>query len=76
MASIGLRIVSLILVLYMVMPISSATDYTVGDTSGWSLGVDYSTWTSGKTFVVGDSLGQYNVTLAILAYLMTSIIYW
>ncbi|XXG70741.1 hypothetical protein AAC387_Pa07g0152 [Persea americana] len=33
-----------------------ATDYTVGDSSGWSTGVDYSTWTSGKTFAVGDKL--------------------
>ncbi|XP_071711916.1 mavicyanin-like [Rutidosis leptorrhynchoides] len=30
--------------------------YTVGDSSGWSLGVDYSTWTSDKTFAVGDTL--------------------
>ncbi|RWR84097.1 blue copper-like protein [Cinnamomum micranthum f. kanehirae] len=35
-----------------------ATDYTVGDSSGWSTGVDYSTWTSGKTFTVGDKLGN------------------
>ncbi|XP_008805908.1 blue copper protein-like [Phoenix dactylifera] len=34
----------------------SATVYTVGDTSGWTSGVDYSTWTSGKSFAVGDSL--------------------
>ncbi|OAY72125.1 Blue copper protein [Ananas comosus] len=34
----------------------SATVYTVGDSSGWTLGVDYSAWNSGKTFVVGDSL--------------------
>ncbi|KAL2520699.1 blue copper protein-like [Forsythia ovata] len=33
-----------------------ATDYTVGDSSGWSIGADYSTWTSGKTFAVGDTL--------------------
>ncbi|KAL2497875.1 Cupredoxin superfamily protein [Abeliophyllum distichum] len=33
-----------------------ATDYTVGDSSGWSMGADYSTWTSGKTFAVGDTL--------------------
>ncbi|KAI3758270.1 hypothetical protein L6452_05827 [Arctium lappa] len=30
--------------------------YTVGDSAGWSLGVDYTTWTSGKTFKVGDTL--------------------
>ncbi|OAY85302.1 Blue copper protein, partial [Ananas comosus] len=34
----------------------SATVYTVGDSSGWTTGVDYTTWTSGKTFVVGDRL--------------------
>ncbi|WOK94333.1 cupredoxin [Canna indica] len=34
----------------------SATDYTVGDTSGWTLNVDYSYWTKDKTFVVGDYL--------------------
>ncbi|KDP41427.1 hypothetical protein JCGZ_15834 [Jatropha curcas] len=53
MASSVLGVVFAILV--MVVP-SSATVYTVGDTSGWTMGVDYSTWTSGKTFAVGDSL--------------------
>lgn len=36
--------------------LGSATVYTVGDASGWSPGVDYSDWTSGKSFAVGDSL--------------------
>ncbi|PWA67977.1 Cupredoxin [Artemisia annua] len=35
---------------------SLAKVYTVGDSAGWALGVDYKTWTSGKTFKVGDSL--------------------
>ncbi|XP_038886618.1 blue copper protein-like [Benincasa hispida] len=35
---------------------SFAAVYTVGDTAGWSTGVDYNSWTSGKTFVVGDIL--------------------
>ena len=35
-----------------------ATVYTVGDSAGWTLGVDYDTWSSSKTFVVGDSLGE------------------
>ncbi|KAL5992568.1 hypothetical protein ACLOJK_013487 [Asimina triloba] len=35
---------------------ASATVYTVGDTAGWAMGADYSTWTTGKTFAVGDSL--------------------
>lgn len=38
---------------------SLAKDYTVGDSAGWGLGVDYGTWASGKTFNVGDSLGTF-----------------
>ncbi|XP_010942621.1 mavicyanin [Elaeis guineensis] len=34
----------------------SATKYTVGDSSGWTTNVNYNTWTSGKDFIVGDSL--------------------
>ncbi|XP_047977740.1 blue copper protein-like [Salvia hispanica] len=34
----------------------SATVYTVGDTSGWSVGSDYTTWAADKTFKVGDTL--------------------
>ncbi|KAE9458873.1 hypothetical protein C3L33_09205, partial [Rhododendron williamsianum] len=43
------------LALYLAVP-GLATVYTVGDSSGWTMGVDYTTWTTGKTFVVGDSL--------------------
>ncbi|XVE60539.1 hypothetical protein DITRI_Ditri05aG0136900 [Diplodiscus trichospermus] len=57
MASSIVGMVCLLLTLCMVVP-SLATVYTVGDTSGWTLGVDYSTWTKGKTFKVGDSLGE------------------
>ncbi|GJN03820.1 hypothetical protein PR202_ga21302 [Eleusine coracana subsp. coracana] len=35
---------------------ASATTYTVGDTQGWTTNVDYSGWTSGKNFAVGDKL--------------------
>ncbi|XP_004237949.2 blue copper protein [Solanum lycopersicum] len=35
---------------------SLAKVYTVGDSSGWGLGVDYTTWASGITLNVGDSL--------------------
>ncbi|XP_021284579.1 blue copper protein-like [Herrania umbratica] len=55
MASSSVGVACLVLVLCMVVP-SLATDFTVGDTSGWSTGVDYGTWTQGKTFKVGDSL--------------------
>uniref|UniRef100_K3YP40 Phytocyanin domain-containing protein n=1 Tax=Setaria italica TaxID=4555 RepID=K3YP40_SETIT len=40
---------------------ASAATYTVGETQGWSLGVDYSTWVTGKNFSVGDKLGAYSV---------------
>eukprot|EP00250_Pteridium_aquilinum_P006121 c16098_g1_i1 orf=163-786(+) len=33
-----------------------ATQYTVGGSSGWNLGVDYSTWASQTTFKTGDTL--------------------
>ncbi|XWS14958.1 hypothetical protein CRYUN_Cryun35bG0053000 [Craigia yunnanensis] len=55
MTSSGVGMACLLLVLCMVVP-SLATVYTVGDTSGWTTGVDYSAWTNGKTFKVGDSL--------------------
>lgn len=54
----GILVCFSFLVFYLAVP-SLATVYTVGDSSGWTMGVDYSTWTSGKTFVVGDSLGEF-----------------
>ncbi|RLN04594.1 blue copper protein-like [Panicum miliaceum] len=35
---------------------ASAVTFTVGDTQGWNLGVDYDTWARGKNFSVGDTL--------------------
>ncbi|KAK8643110.1 hypothetical protein V6N13_012424 [Hibiscus sabdariffa] len=55
MASSSVGVACVLVVLGMIVP-SLATVYTVGDTSGWTTGVDYSTWTQGKTFRVGDSL--------------------
>ncbi|RWR92464.1 blue copper-like protein [Cinnamomum micranthum f. kanehirae] len=49
------RAMGVILLLCCVVS-ASAKDYTVGDTSGWATNVDYSTWKSGKTFTVNDSL--------------------
>ncbi|XP_047306614.1 blue copper protein [Impatiens glandulifera] len=43
-------------VVFMSLHTSMATVYMVGDSNGWSLGVDYATWTSDKTFIVGDTL--------------------
>ncbi|XP_006653638.1 mavicyanin-like [Oryza brachyantha] len=40
---------------------ASAKDYTVGDSSGWVPGVDYTAWAKGKKFSIGDTLlFQYN----------------
>lgn len=49
--------VASLLVLLLAFPYVFATDFTVGDANGWTQGVDYTTWTSGKTFKVGDNLG-------------------
>lgn len=57
MASSIALVFSVCLVLNMVMPTLAAT-HTVGDTSGWAIGGDYSTWASGLKFRVGDSLGK------------------
>ncbi|PIA30930.1 hypothetical protein AQUCO_05300036v1 [Aquilegia coerulea] len=40
----------------LVLPAAYAVDYTVGDSSGWNQGTDYTTWTAGKTFNIGDTL--------------------
>lgn len=48
--------VAALLVLVLAAVPAMATDYTVGDSSGWTSGVDYSTWASDKTFAVGDTL--------------------
>eukprot|EP00249_Psilotum_nudum_P006190 c19525_g1_i1 orf=453-1265(+) len=36
--------------------VSAATTFTVGDTKGWDVGVNYAQWVQGKTFNPGDIL--------------------
>ncbi|RLN34624.1 blue copper protein-like [Panicum miliaceum] len=36
--------------------LASATTFTVGDSQGWTTGVNYNSWASGKSFAVGDTL--------------------
>ncbi|XP_061961288.1 uclacyanin-3-like [Populus nigra] len=51
------NIASALLILVLAAPAAyAATTYTVGDSSGWTTFGDYTTWVSGKTFTVGDSL--------------------
>ncbi|XP_074588613.1 chemocyanin-like [Curcuma longa] len=47
---------ALLIFLAAAVPAAVATDYTVGGSQGWNSGVDYSSWASGKTFNVGDTL--------------------
>ncbi|KAM0935515.1 putative Phytocyanin domain, cupredoxin [Dioscorea sansibarensis] len=46
---------ALVVFLAVVAP-AIAVNYIVGDSGGWSTGVDYTTWVSGKTFNKGDVL--------------------
>ncbi|KAG9452090.1 hypothetical protein H6P81_004994 [Aristolochia fimbriata] len=39
-----------------VLLLASATEFLVGDDSGWSTDVDYEAWAGGKKFFVGDTL--------------------
>ena len=45
-----------LLIFLLAVPACYATDYVVGGTTGWDTSGDYTTWASGKTFSVGDSL--------------------
>jgi hypothetical protein len=36
-----------------------ATDYTVGDSAGWTIGPNYLTWSQKYNFTAGDTLGTY-----------------
>jgi len=57
MASSTALVLGSLIAVTMVLP-TLATLHTVGDSSGWAIGADYSSWTSGKTFAVGDTLGK------------------
>ncbi|KAL0399736.1 UNVERIFIED_CONTAM: Lamin-like protein [Sesamum radiatum] len=46
----------MIVVATIAAPPAFATDYVVGDRSGWTLGVNYTAWAEGKEFYVGDRL--------------------
>ncbi|PWA93528.1 Cupredoxin [Artemisia annua] len=59
--------VVLIATLFVLATSVSATEYIVGDGSGWTLDFDYQAWAQGKQFFVGDKLvfnypiGKHNV---------------
>ncbi|CAN6235804.1 unnamed protein product [Urochloa humidicola] len=62
----GLLLVLMAILLIAVVP-ASAKDYTVGDSSGWKPGVNYTAWAKGKQFNVGDTLSfQYSAAHSVL----------
>ena len=40
---------------------AGATEYTVGDSAGWTNGPNYLTWSQKYNFTTGDTLGTYTV---------------
>ncbi|KAF8048988.1 hypothetical protein N665_2336s0007 [Sinapis alba] len=46
----------LLVVIMSIVPAAVAVTYTVGDVNGWTSGVDYTVWLTGKKFRVGDIL--------------------
>ncbi|KAG9444252.1 hypothetical protein H6P81_015592 [Aristolochia fimbriata] len=53
------RSLTLLLVVFPAVFLASATDFVVGDHSGWTVDVDYQAWASGKKFFVGDTLRRH-----------------
>ncbi|CAN8280179.1 unnamed protein product [Cochlearia groenlandica] len=47
---------ALLFLLLATAPAVLAVTYQVGDTDGWTTGIDYTVWVTGKTFRVGDTL--------------------
>ncbi|XP_060206276.1 uclacyanin 1-like [Lycium barbarum] len=45
-----------VMVIFALAYSGSATNYMVGDNSGWDISTDLDTWLLGKRFVVGDVL--------------------
>ncbi|ERM94117.1 hypothetical protein AMTRI_Chr04g251240 [Amborella trichopoda] len=50
----AMGLVALVLVVFGLLELSTATTYTVGDSGGWIFGV--SDWPNGKNFLAGDVL--------------------
>ncbi|KAG9141961.1 hypothetical protein Leryth_009319 [Lithospermum erythrorhizon] len=46
----------LVVIIAVIMGQTLATKYTVGGSQGWDESTDFSTWSSGQTFKVGDEL--------------------
>lgn len=59
MASNKLLMLSVVAICLPAM--AMATDYIVGDDSGWTINFDYQAWAKDKVFYVGDKLGIFTI---------------
>lgn len=58
----GLMMFTPLIIMVMFAPsLVVATQYVVGDGSGWTLNYNYANWINGKTFYVGDTLCKYSL---------------
>lgn len=63
------NVASFLAVLALIMSVAKAATYTVGDTDGWSTGVDYTAWVAKYTFQVDDKLGKFDSSSSSLLVL-------
>ncbi|KAK1263571.1 hypothetical protein QJS04_geneDACA009418 [Acorus gramineus] len=56
MASKQMFVVVVLAIIVVLSSIALATEHVVGDKDGWKIGVNYTEWVKGKTFLVGDTL--------------------
>ncbi|CAA7029572.1 unnamed protein product [Microthlaspi erraticum] len=62
----GSTVAASLLLLLSAVPAVFAVTFKVGDISGWTAGMDYTAWVTGKTFRVGDTLEfQYGSSHAV-----------
>jgi hypothetical protein len=52
---------------------AAATDYTVGDDGGWTIGTNYLTWSTKYNFTVGDALSMKLKSHPLMNSLLLSI---
>lgn len=58
MNGLSKMVATALLLVLAIVPSAVAVTYTVGDSAQWDSGVDYTVWVTGKTFRVGDTLGE------------------
>lgn len=57
-----------VVALLVLVGLSEATLYKVGDNQGWKSGVNYTEWSHEKAFYVGDTIGIDEFIYFFLAY--------